>query len=147
MRQWMGAQQPRTDERQFRSVAEAARVFGVSEMMLYRAIRDGQFPAVRIRGRLIVPLRAIEAMVDAAIEQNEVVDAADWVDAPTEQSPPGPRQLLGRPRPGANQTGAGSLVTQQMTGREASSMTYPAPAVDEGSGRRRAAIRAARGLR
>jgi excisionase family DNA binding protein len=116
MRQSMGAQRPRTDERQFRSVAEAARVFGVSEMTLYRAIREGQFPAVRIMGRLIVPLRAIEAMVDAAIEHNELVDAADWVDRPIEQSPPGPRQVLGRPRPGANQTGAGSFSTQHVAG-------------------------------
>jgi excisionase family DNA binding protein len=77
---------PKDDERQFRSVAEAARVFGVSEMTLYRAIRDGQFPAVRILGRLIVPLKAIEDMADAAVQTGGLVDAADWVDeAPVRQ--------------------------------------------------------------
>ena len=63
----------------FYSVAETARLFGMSEMTLYRAIHAGQFPAVRIRGRLIVPARAIEAMVDAAVEAGGLVDAAAWV--------------------------------------------------------------------
>jgi excisionase family DNA binding protein len=108
----MGSEQPRTDERQFRSVAEAARVFGVSEMTLYRAIREGQFPAVRIMGRLIVPLRAIEAMIEAATERNELVDAADWIDWESAS-----RRVEGsRPRPGANQTGAGSFSTQHRAG-------------------------------
>jgi excisionase family DNA binding protein len=113
MRQLMGAESPQNDERQFRSVAEAARVFGVSEMTLYRAIREGQFPAVRIMGRLIVPLRAIEAMTAAAVDGNELVDAADWVDR---SSPPGDPDADGRPRPGANQTGAGSFSTQHRAG-------------------------------
>jgi excisionase family DNA binding protein len=83
---------PQEDERQFRSVAEAARVFGVSEMTLYRAIRDGQFPAVRIMGRLIVPLKAIEGMTDAAVQTSGLVDAADWADeAPERQRHSGAR--------------------------------------------------------
>ena len=52
----------------FYSVAETAQMFGTSEMTLYRAIHDGQFPAIRIRGRLIIPARVIEAMIDAAVE-------------------------------------------------------------------------------
>lgn len=63
----------------FYSVAETARMFGMSEMTLYRAIAAGQFPAVRIRGRLIVPARAIQAMVDSALGTGAVVNAADWV--------------------------------------------------------------------
>ncbi|MCA1673156.1 MAG: hypothetical protein LC799_13470, partial [Actinobacteria bacterium] len=38
-----------------------------------------EFPAVRIRGRLIVPAKAIEAMVDAAIADQTVIDASGWV--------------------------------------------------------------------
>ena len=68
-------------QRRFCSVASAAQVFDVSEMTLYRAIRTGQFPAVRIMGRLVVPLRAIEAIEDAASERHEVVDAAEWAAA------------------------------------------------------------------
>ncbi|PZS27706.1 MAG: DNA-binding protein [Pseudonocardiales bacterium] len=63
----------------FYSVAETARLFGMSEMTLYRAIHAGQFPAVRIRGRLIVPARAIQAMVDAAVGTGGLVDASAWV--------------------------------------------------------------------
>lgn len=63
----------------FYSVAATARILGMSEMTLYRAIHDGQFPAVRIRGRLIIPAKAIEAITDAALDGSCLVDAAAWV--------------------------------------------------------------------
>jgi excisionase family DNA binding protein len=66
-------------KRTFYSVAETARIFGMSDMTLYRAIHDGQFPAVRIRGRLFVPVKAVEQMVEAAVEGGGLVDAADWI--------------------------------------------------------------------
>ena len=49
------------------SVAEAAEALGLSEMTLYRAIRAGQFPAVRVRNRLIVPRRALDELTEAAL--------------------------------------------------------------------------------
>jgi len=63
----------------FLSVSQAARLIGVSTMTLYRAIAAGEFPAVRIRDRLIVPLAALQAMADTAIADQTVVDAAGWV--------------------------------------------------------------------
>ena len=96
-------------QRRFCSVASAAQVFDVSEMTLYRAIRSGQFPAVRIMGRLVVPLKAIEAIEDAASERHALVDAADWFE-------PSLVEQADRPRPGANQFGAGSLSTQDVVG-------------------------------
>jgi len=66
----------------FYSVNEAARMFGISAMTLYRAINAGEFPAVRIRGRLIVPAKAVEAMSDAALAEQGVVDAAGWAISP-----------------------------------------------------------------
>ena len=63
----------------FFSVAEVAGMFGISAMTIYRAISAGQFPAIRVRGRLFVPARAVDAMVDAAIAEQTVVDAAGWV--------------------------------------------------------------------
>ena len=68
--------------RSFFSVAEVAGMFGISAMTLYRAISAGQFPAIRVRGRLFVPARAVDAMVDAAIADQTVVDAAGWVPRP-----------------------------------------------------------------
>lgn len=60
-------------------VSTTARLLGTSEMTLYRAIQAGEFPAVRIRGRIIVPVKAIEAMTDAALQSSGLVEAADWV--------------------------------------------------------------------
>jgi len=65
--------------RKFYSVAEAAEMFGMSPMTLYRAISAGEFPAVRIRGRLIVPAQAVDAMADMATDEQTVVDAVGWV--------------------------------------------------------------------
>ncbi|MDQ6874940.1 MAG: hypothetical protein M3042_07780 [Actinomycetota bacterium] len=45
-------------------------------MTLYRAIHAGQFPAVRIRGRLIVPARAVEAMIETAVHTGALVNAS-----------------------------------------------------------------------
>lgn len=68
-----------TEAPRFYSVAQVARMFGMSPVTLYRAIRAGEFPAVRIRGRLIVPAKALDAMADAALAEQTVVDAAHWV--------------------------------------------------------------------
>lgn len=63
----------------FYSVGQVARMLGMSAMTVYRAINAGDFPAVKIRGRLIVPARAVDEMIDAAITTQGVVDAAAWV--------------------------------------------------------------------
>jgi excisionase family DNA binding protein len=63
----------------FYSIAATARMLGMSQMTLRRAIQDGQFPAVRIRGRVIVPAKAIDAMTDSAIEGSRLIDAASLV--------------------------------------------------------------------
>jgi excisionase family DNA binding protein len=68
----------RGERPRFYSVAEVARMFGMSKVTVYRAIADGDFPAVRIRGRLIVPAKAVEAMVEAAVSAQSVVDVAAW---------------------------------------------------------------------
>jgi excisionase family DNA binding protein len=63
----------------FYSVQEIAGLLGMSTMTVYRAIQCGEFPAVRIRGRLIIPAKAIDQIVDAALACGGEVDAADWV--------------------------------------------------------------------
>jgi excisionase family DNA binding protein len=71
---------PRRVVPQFYSVTEVAAIFGLSSMTVYRAIAAGEFPAVKIRGSLIVPARAVEAMIEGATEHATMVDAASWVD-------------------------------------------------------------------
>lgn len=74
-------------------IREAAEMIGVSYNTLWRAIRDDQFPAVRIRDRIIVPLQAINMLLDAACASGELVDAAgwtaNWISSPAEPSNPG----------------------------------------------------------
>lgn len=43
--------QPIISGRRFFTVAEIARMFGLSSMTIYRAIGAGEFPAIRVRGR------------------------------------------------------------------------------------------------
>ena len=74
-----GTRELPTEAPRFYSVAEVARMFGMSTMTVYRAIAAGEFPAVKVRNRLIVPARAIEAMAEAAVADQTVVDAAGWV--------------------------------------------------------------------
>ena len=70
---------PPAEAPRFYSVAQVARMLGMSTMTVYRAIGAGEFPAIKVRGRLIVPARAIEAMAEAAVVEQTVVDAAGWV--------------------------------------------------------------------
>ncbi len=63
----------------FLSVAEQAHELGISEVTLYRAIKSGEFPAVRIRGRLCIPEGAAQAMADAALAGGTTVDSSNWV--------------------------------------------------------------------
>jgi excisionase family DNA binding protein len=60
----------------FYSVAQVAQMLGMSTMTVYRAIRDGEFPAVRVRGRLIVPAKAVEAMGDATVAARSIEGAS-----------------------------------------------------------------------
>ena len=65
-------------ERRWLSVAELALELGMSQMTLYRVIAAGQFPAVRIGRRLVVPARVLEDMAAAALATGATVETADW---------------------------------------------------------------------
>lgn len=43
---------------------------------LYRAIHDDAFPAVKIRSRFVVPVKAIEQLLEQALETGQPVDPA-----------------------------------------------------------------------
>ncbi|GAA4552335.1 helix-turn-helix domain-containing protein [Pseudonocardia xishanensis] len=61
----------------FHTVAEAAALLRVDTATVYRAIRDDAFPAVRIRGRYVIPAKAIDQMIEAATESGRCLDVAD----------------------------------------------------------------------
>jgi excisionase family DNA binding protein len=67
----------------FYDVQAVAEMFRMSRMTVYRAIRSGELPAVRIRGRWLVPARVIDALVRAAEAAVPAQPAAGW---PTEDT-------------------------------------------------------------
>lgn len=50
----------------FYDVEAVAGMSHMSRMTVYRAIKSGEIPAVRVRGRWLVPARVIDALVSAA---------------------------------------------------------------------------------
>lgn len=71
------SREPRQEPRFF-SVPAAARILGVSPMTLYRSIAANEFPAIRIRNRLIIPAEYVNRMEREAIEGRITVNTADW---------------------------------------------------------------------
>jgi excisionase family DNA binding protein len=62
----------------FLSVAEIAEIFGVSEVTIYREISDGGLPAVKIRGRYVVPAKAVDRLEAEALAcSSSTASAAD----------------------------------------------------------------------
>jgi excisionase family DNA binding protein len=62
--------------KRFFTVAETAELLGVSTSTLMRAVRSGEFPAIKVRGRYVVPAKAIDEMESAALASG-LVDSAD----------------------------------------------------------------------
>lgn len=75
----------------FLTVEETAELLRVDAVTIYRAIRSGEFPAVKVRKRYVVPSRALDLLVDDVVATGSCVDTAEWtsswrttVGAPTE---------------------------------------------------------------
>lgn len=58
----------------FYTVREAARILRVAPSTLYRVIREGDFPAVQLRTRYVVPAAALERLLTEATETGGLVD-------------------------------------------------------------------------
>ncbi|WP_033339148.1 helix-turn-helix domain-containing protein [Catenuloplanes japonicus] len=65
-------------DKRFYTVAETAALLRLSEPTLYRAIRTGEFPSIKVRGRYVVPAKAIDQL-----ETDALTDPQD--DDPTDQ--------------------------------------------------------------
>ena len=62
----------------FLTVEEVADVLRVDTVTIYRAIRAGEFPAVKIRKRYVIPRRAIDMLIEDVVTTGSCVDTADW---------------------------------------------------------------------
>ncbi len=56
-------------ERQFYTVTEIAEILGISKPSVYRAIADGEIPSVTIRGRVLVPKRWVDQLLQTQLLQ------------------------------------------------------------------------------
>lgn len=59
------------------TVSEVAPIARLSEQGLYRAIREGQFPAVRIGAKIRIPESALRRWIDNQIERNNEAEPQD----------------------------------------------------------------------
>jgi excisionase family DNA binding protein len=75
----MKALRAQTGSPRFYEVAAVAALLGLSKWTLYRVIRAGQFPAIRVGARYVVPAQAIDQMEQQALQSGSLVDSATWV--------------------------------------------------------------------
>jgi excisionase family DNA binding protein len=55
------------DGRLVLSVTEAARLLGISRALAYELVARGELPSLRLGRRIVVPRRALEALLEAAV--------------------------------------------------------------------------------
>jgi excisionase family DNA binding protein len=60
-------------EPMFHTVREAAEILRVDAATIYRSIREGSFPAVRIRSRYVIPAAALRAMATTTVNNGGCV--------------------------------------------------------------------------
>ncbi|MEL6981776.1 MAG: helix-turn-helix domain-containing protein [Actinomycetota bacterium] len=58
------SRQQEPSERLALSVSEAAEALGISRASAYECIRIGDLPSIRMGGRILVPRRQLEALLD-----------------------------------------------------------------------------------
>jgi excisionase family DNA binding protein len=61
----------------FHTVQEAARILRVDAATIYRSIRAGSFPAIRIRSRYVIPAAALREVAAKAVSSGTCVDLTD----------------------------------------------------------------------
>lgn len=86
---------PESTPRLFLTVRETAAALRVDPATIYRAIRSGSFPAVRVRGRYVVPSRAVDEFATRAVDSGSCIDASEV----TVTAPPGSDRSTLIPRP------------------------------------------------
>lgn len=69
-----GTTEIRNSRPAFYTVREAAELLRVGASTLYRIIRDGDFPAVRLRSRYVIPAVALERLLAEVEATGGVVD-------------------------------------------------------------------------
>ena len=71
--------------RPFLNVKEAAAALRLDESTLYRHLREGRFPGVKVGGRYLVPAAVIEQLAADAIAEGRCVESDEWTNRRREE--------------------------------------------------------------
>lgn len=66
------------DRRPFLTVKEAAKELRLDESTLYRHLREGRFPGVKVGGRYLVPTAVIDELATEAMAAGHCLDIDEW---------------------------------------------------------------------
>jgi excisionase family DNA binding protein len=72
------ARAPARPSQTFYNVAETADLLRLDQSTLYRHLRSGQFPGVKIGGRYVVPRAVVERLINDVLTFGGCIDIADW---------------------------------------------------------------------
>jgi len=64
----------------FYTAAEIAKMLRLDESTLYRHLRNGTFPGLKIGGRYVVPGAVLDRLVDDVLVTGRCVDLGDWTE-------------------------------------------------------------------
>lgn len=65
------------DENLVYTVSETARLLGLSRNSTYQGVLKGEIPSFRVGKRILIPRRAIEAMLESA-SKPKIVKRSEW---------------------------------------------------------------------
>ena len=75
-----GRQPTAANRPSFYTAAETAEILRLDESTLYRHLRNGTFPGLKIGGRYVVPGAVIERLVDDVLATGRCVDLGSWTE-------------------------------------------------------------------
>lgn len=64
----------------FYTAAETAEILRLDESTLYRHLRNGTFPGLKIGGRYVVPSAVLDRLVDDVLVTGRCVDLGGWTE-------------------------------------------------------------------
>lgn len=62
----------------FYTATETARILRLDESTLYRHLRNGSFPGLKIGGRYVVPGAVLDRLISDVLATGRCVDLRDW---------------------------------------------------------------------
>ena len=71
---------PAAQRPSFYTAAETAEILRLDESTLYRHLRNGTFPGLKIGGRYVVPCAVLDRLVDDVLVTGRCVDLGGWTE-------------------------------------------------------------------